>query len=71
MATQKTVKNVLENVEVSFDGRSVRLPVVRGSEGEAAIDISRLRADLMTIEDLDTAVGRLTAFVDELNSHGL
>ncbi len=46
MATQDSVKAVLENVEVTFDGRSVRLPVVRGSEGEAAIDIGRLRSDL-------------------------
>jgi len=46
MATQNTVKAVMENVEVTFDGRSVRLPVVRGSEGEAAIDIGRLRSDL-------------------------
>jgi citrate synthase len=46
MATQKTRNTVLDSVEVSFEGRSLRLPVVRGSEGEAAIDISRLRSDL-------------------------
>ncbi len=46
MATQKTRNTVMDSVEVSFEGRSSRLPVVRGSEGEAAIDISRLRSDL-------------------------
>ena len=46
MATQKTRNTVMDSVEVSFDGRSLRLPVVRGSEGEAAIDIGRLRSDL-------------------------
>ena len=46
MATQKTRNTVMDSVEVTFDGRSLRLPVVRGSEGEAAIDIRRLRSDL-------------------------
>ena len=46
MATDKACKTVLDSVEVNFEGRSVRCPVVRGSEGELAIDISRLRADL-------------------------
>ena len=46
MATDKACKTVLDSVEVTFEGRSVRCPVVRGSEGELAIDINRLRADL-------------------------
>jgi citrate synthase len=30
---------------ISFDGKELELPVIRGSEDEAAIDISRLRAE--------------------------
>ena len=33
-----------DEVEVQFDGQTFTLPLVRGSEGETAIDISRLRS---------------------------
>jgi citrate synthase len=46
MAAKKDLNTVLDSVEVQFEGRSVRCPVVRGSEGELAIDVTRLRADL-------------------------
>ena len=49
MATDKACKTTLDSVEVSFEGRWARCPVVRGSEGELAIDVSRLRADLGVI----------------------
>jgi citrate synthase len=49
MATKKDLNTVLDSVEVQFEGRSLRCPVVRGSEGELAIDVTRLRADLGVI----------------------
>ena len=40
------------SVELNFDGKSVNLPVVEGSEGERGIDIGRLRSEtgLITID---------------------
>ena len=34
-----------ESLELSFEGKSVKMPVIRGTEDETAIDISRLRSD--------------------------
>ena len=52
MAAQVLLKSSQESVEISYEGRSAKLPVVRGSEGERAIDISRLRAEtgLITLD---------------------
>jgi citrate synthase len=44
MATQTMSEKAQETVSMTHAGRSVELPVVRGSEGETAFDISRLRA---------------------------
>ncbi|MFO7494433.1 MAG: citrate (Si)-synthase, partial [Desulfobacterales bacterium] len=33
-----------ETVKITFDGQTVELPLLVGTEGEKAIDISRLRA---------------------------
>jgi citrate synthase len=35
-----------ETLEITYDGRSMRLPLIRGSEGETAIDITGLRGTL-------------------------
>src|SRR3954453_15091691 len=37
---------------LTFDGKSIDLPVIEGSEGELAVDITRLRAmtDLITLD---------------------
>ncbi|HEX6129814.1 MAG TPA: citrate synthase [Candidatus Limnocylindria bacterium] len=34
-----------DTARISFDGKELELPVIRGSEDEAAVDISRLRAE--------------------------
>ena len=44
MATM-TMKAGTEQVRINIDGRDLLLPLLRGSEGEQAIDVSRLRAD--------------------------
>jgi citrate synthase len=44
MATQSMVAARQESVPIAFEGRSLDLPVVRGTEEEAAIDISKLRS---------------------------
>jgi citrate synthase len=49
MASITTAKVSPEQVELTYEGGSIRLPVVRGSEGEQAIDVSRLRADTKMI----------------------
>ncbi len=53
MAMPTVPETAQETMEITFDGRSVRLPVVRGTEKEAAIDIGRLRPSLKLIT-LDT-----------------
>jgi citrate synthase len=45
MATITTTKVSPEQAELTYEGGSVRLPVICGSEGEQAIDVSRLRAE--------------------------
>jgi citrate synthase len=41
-----------EYAELTFEGRTVRLPLVRGTEGETAVDISKLRSSsgLITLD---------------------
>jgi citrate synthase len=43
------VPAVQETVTVEFEGKSVALPVIRGSEGEIGLDISQLRAKTVAI----------------------
>jgi citrate synthase len=45
MAADATNKGAQESLEISYKGRSVRLPVIVGTEGETGIDIARLRSD--------------------------
>jgi citrate synthase len=44
MATM-TMKAGTEQVRINIDGKDLQLPLLQGSEGERAIDVSRLRAD--------------------------
>jgi citrate synthase len=44
MATKTETETAPETAELRLDGTSLELPLVRGSEGETGVDISRLRA---------------------------
>ncbi len=60
----------IEHLKLSCQVKTCRKPVVAFRKHYAGYlngmpNISRLRADLMTIEDLDTAISRLTAFRPE------
>jgi citrate synthase len=44
MANEGTTVTVQDAVDLTFEGRTIRLPVVRGTEGEVAIDITQLRS---------------------------
>jgi citrate synthase len=44
MAMQTTGEAASETAEIHFDGRSVRMPLLRGTEDELAADISKLRS---------------------------
>ena len=46
MTDRATTAAATETAELTYEGRSLRLPVVQGSEGERAIDISRLRSSM-------------------------
>ncbi len=46
MAIETVSKAVQDSVEIRHDGRSARLPVVVGSEGEVALDVTGLRGSL-------------------------
>jgi citrate synthase len=46
MATQTISKAVQDSVEIQYEGRSAKLPLMVGSEGEAAVDVTRLRGAL-------------------------
>jgi len=52
MTEQVAKKSGKEQATLEFDGRSVSLPVLRGSEGETAVDIGALRNDtgLITLD---------------------
>src|SRR5574342_9716 len=52
----ETVDQTRLHATVTFNGTSVNLPVVRGSEGETAIDIQQLRSATGTIT-LDPGYG--------------
>ena len=44
MATQAMSEKLQQDVEIQFEGKSVKLPVHRGSEEEAGIDLAKLRS---------------------------
>jgi citrate synthase len=52
MATSTVSKAEKQKAQIKYDGQSVELPLVRGSEGETAIDIARLRSQtgLITLD---------------------
>ncbi len=45
MAIESGLKASSEHLELNFEGKRIALPLIRGSEGEVAIDIRRLRAE--------------------------
>jgi citrate synthase len=56
MTTTTETEKLMDTAELTFDGRTVKLPIVRGSEGETAVDIRKLRAETGLIT-LDTGLG--------------
>jgi citrate synthase len=44
MATQAMSEKLQQDVEIQFEGKSVKLPVHRGTEDEAGIDLAKLRS---------------------------
>jgi citrate synthase len=67
MTNETAVKT--DTASLSFDDRSVELPVIRGTEDEAAVDISKLRAEtgLITMDTGYVNTGSCTSaitFVD-------
>jgi citrate synthase len=44
MAKETTTTAVQDALDLAFEGRFVRLPIVRGTEGETAVDIGQLRS---------------------------
>ncbi len=49
MAVTTSSKETAESVKITYDRGDVQLPVIHGTEGEKAIDVSRLRADTKMI----------------------
>ena len=56
METMTPVETSADVVDLTFEGKTVRLPVLRGTENEAAIDIAELRAKTKLIT-LDNGYG--------------
>jgi citrate synthase len=54
MTTEATTAAVSESVEIEIQGKKAKIPCVRGSEGERALDITALRSTL----------GVITPFID-------
>jgi citrate synthase len=52
MADDGTTQLASDTVELTYDGKSLSLPIVEGTEGERAIDIAKLRAQtgLITLD---------------------
>jgi citrate synthase len=46
MSPRTETKSSQETLEITHDGRSMKLPIIRGSEGETAIDVTQLRNTL-------------------------
>jgi citrate synthase len=58
-----------DTARIQFDGQSVELPLIRGSEGEAAIDIGKLRAEtgLITMDPGYANTGSCTSAITFLD----
>ena len=58
-----------DTVKVAYDGQEFELPVVEGSEGERAIDISRLRGQtgLITLDEGFVNTGSTRSAITFLN----
>jgi len=56
MAIQPPRKEAQEHLEITYRGRTARLPLLTGSEGEVAVDISKLR-DTLGMITLDPGLG--------------
>jgi len=69
MAIQPPRKEAQEHLEITYKGRTARLPLLTGSEGEVAVDISKLR-DTLGMITLDPGLGNTgsctstVAFID-------
>ena len=69
MAIQPPRKEPQEHLEITYKGRTARLPLLTGSEGEVAVDISKLR-DTLGMITLDPGLGNTgsctstVAFID-------
>ena len=52
MSPEATIPRTKPSARIEFDGKTVSLPVVEGTEGERAIDIEKLRAQtgLITLD---------------------
>jgi len=46
MSAETTSSTAQETLEITFNGKTAAFPIVRGSEGEVAVDISKLRSSL-------------------------
>jgi citrate synthase len=53
MAKTSTIDPAQQSLEISFEGKSVRMPVIRGTEDEVAVDIAQLRSatGLITLDN--------------------
>jgi citrate synthase len=53
MAKTSTIDPAQQSLEISFEGKSVRMPVIRGTEDEVAVDIAQLRSStgLITLDN--------------------
>ena len=49
-----------EFAELTFRGRTIRLPVVEGTEGDIGLDVSSLRSELGAPVDIAQPGARLT-----------
>ena len=56
MAIQPPRKEPQEHLEITYRGRTARMPLLTGSEGELAVDISKLR-DTLGMITLDPGLG--------------
>ena len=56
MAKESTASALQSTVDLAFEGKSIRLPVVRGTEDETAVDIAKLR-DVTGLITLDNGYG--------------
>jgi citrate synthase len=69
MSPPTLAKSEQDSLEITFGGRSVRLPIVRGSEGETAIDITKLRGEtgLITLDPGFANTGSCSSTITFIN----